>query len=129
MANFYPVLVSEQIVDTINFYEDYFGFVPAFEQDDYALLQNQKNPDSRIAVYDAKHKCVSKLEQSVQGGILALEVDDIEDTYNTLYMEGLEMYKHMGIDVQGNRHFVVYDPNRVLINVVEGISAGRKLAA
>jgi uncharacterized glyoxalase superfamily protein PhnB len=129
MARFYPTLVSEQIVDTINFYEDYFGFVPTFEKEGYALLQDPKEPDTCIAVFDAHHDCVSRLEQSVQGVIITMAVDDIEAAYDNLYMEGLEMYKHMGVDVHGDRHFVVYDPNGILVNVIEGKFAKAQLAA
>jgi hypothetical protein len=40
-------------------------------------------------------------------------------------MEGLELYKEFGTDINGSRHFVVYDPNGILVNVTEG----QKLAA
>ena len=128
MTHFYPTLVSEQMVQTVNFYEDYFGFVPTFEKDGYALLQCPKNPDSRIAVFDTQHACVSKFEKSVQGLILTLTVDDIDQTYNDLYMEGLELYKEIGTDIHGDRHFVVYDPNGILVNVIDG-KESQKLAA
>lgn len=129
MARFYPTLVSEKWASTINFYEDFFGFVPTFEKEGYALLESAKNPDSCIAVFDARHDCVAKLEQSVQGVILTLSVEDIEATYNDLYMEGLELYKEFGTDIHGLRHFVVYDPNGILVNVIEGKAASQQLVA
>ena len=82
-----------------------------------------------IAVFDAHHDCVSRLEQSVQGVIITMAVDDIEAAYDNLYMEGLEIYKHMGVDVHGDRHFVVYDPNGILVNVIEGKYNVAKIAA
>lgn len=129
MAHFYPILVSEKLVHTVNFYEDYFGFVPTFEKEGYALLQSESHPDNCIAVFDSGHDCVSKLEQSVQGLILTLAVEDIEGTYNNLYMEGLELYKDFGVDVHGHRHFVVYDPNGILVNVIERKRESGQLAA
>lgn len=128
MARFYPTLVSDKIVSTINFYEDYFGFVPTFEKEGYALLQSASDPESCIAVFAKDHNCVSGLEQSVQGLILSLKVDDIEATYDALYMEGLELYKGLGTDIHGSRHFVVYDPNGILVNVIDN-KQGAQLAA
>ncbi len=129
MAHFYPTLVTDKAVRTINFYEDYFGFVPTFEKEGYALLQNEKNPDTCIAVFDTQHSCVASLEQSVQGVILTLAVDDIEETYDNLYMEGLELFKEFGTDIHGSRHFVVYDPNGILVNIIERKKESAQLAA
>lgn len=119
MKNLYPTLVSDKFVETINFYEDFFGFAPLVEQEGYALLQQKDNADMRLAVFDVNHKCVSDRVQPVQGVILSLAVDNVEHLYNELFMEGLEMYKDLGQDVNDRRHFVVYDPNGVLINVSE----------
>ncbi len=129
MVSLYPTLVSDKLVRTINFYEDFFGFVPTCEKDGYAFLQSQQNPDMCIAVFDASHQCVSQLEQSTQGLILTVAVKDIEETYDTLYMEGLELYKDFGVDILGNRHFVVYDPNGILVNVTECQKQDKALVA
>ncbi|PZQ46408.1 MAG: glyoxalase [Micavibrio aeruginosavorus] len=129
MAQFYPTLVTDKLVSTVNFYEDYFGFVPAVEQDGYALLQNVNDPHNKIAVFDKTHRCVADFNQAVQGVILSIAVDDVDQAYDTLYMEGLEVYKELGTDVHGTRHFVVYDPNRILVNVLQAEKAEMRLAA
>ena len=61
--------------------------------------------------------------------VLTFAVDDIENTYNKLYLEGLDLYKEFGTDILGDRHFVVYDPNGILVNVTEGKMQKLKLAA
>lgn len=119
MGSFYPVLVSDRFVDTVNFYEDFFGFVPAIEEEGYVMLKGQDNPGLQIAVFDTKHKCLSDRVPPVQGLILSLEVGDAKAAYDRLYMEGLELYKEYGRDLHGRPHFVVYDPNGVLVNVFE----------
>lgn len=129
MASFYPTLVTDKFVDTINFYEDFFGFAPSTEEEGYALLEGADDSDHCIAVFDRAHKCIAQLEQSVQGVILTFAVDNIEEVYNRLYLEGLEFYKEFGQDVHGDRHFVIYDPNGVLVNVKESGSAAQRLAA
>lgn len=129
MGQFYPTLVTGNHVNTINFYEDYFGFVPTIEKDGYALLQSQTHPENYIALFEAGHECMAHFVQPVQGVILRICVEDIETAYDTLYMEGLEMFKELGTDINGARHFVVYDPNGILVNVVETIGAQARLVA
>ena len=129
MPYFHPSLVSNKLVETVNFYEDFFGFVPVIEQDGYVLLAKEGNPDMRLAVYDVGHQCVAAKVAPTQGVILNLPVRDVQKAYDELYMEGLDMFKGLGDDANGQRHFVVYDPNGVLINVVEPKEKKASLAA
>jgi uncharacterized glyoxalase superfamily protein PhnB len=121
MTNFHPTIVSEKLGPTVNFYEDYFGFVATLEQDGFTLLQKEANPNDRIAIFDKTHQCVTGRVNTVQGLILNIAVDDVKKTYDALYMEGLEIYKEYGTDIHGRKHFVVFDPNGVLINVHENV--------
>jgi uncharacterized glyoxalase superfamily protein PhnB len=121
MTNFHPTIVSGKYVPTINFYEDYFGFVATVEQEGFTLLQKANKPGDRIAVFDAAHECVAERVNPVQGLILNMPVDDVRKIYDLLYMEGLDIYKDLGTDIHGRQHFVVYDPNGVLVNVHEAV--------
>jgi uncharacterized glyoxalase superfamily protein PhnB len=117
MTEFYPTLVSEKFAPTINFYEDFFGFVPSVEQEGYVLMQSQDNPSMRIGLFDKTHDCVSPLAATSKGFIVNIVVEDVKSKFDHLYMEGVEMYKEFGKDVNGRDHFVVFDPNGILINV------------
>jgi uncharacterized glyoxalase superfamily protein PhnB len=121
MTNFHPTIVSEKFIPTVNFYEDYFGFIVTLEQDGFTLLQKEASPGDRIAIFDKTHQCVEGRVKPVQGLILNIAVDDVKEKYDALYMEGLEIYKEYGLDIHGRKHFVVYDPNGVLINVHEAV--------
>lgn len=117
MAAFYPTIVSDCMVRTINFYEDHFDFVPAIENDGYVLMRHQENPSACIAIFDAAHKCVCDVEQSVKGVIVNIVIQDVKGKYDALYMEGLDIHKEYGQDINGKDHFVVFDPNRIMVNV------------
>lgn len=119
MSQLYSTLVSEKLVDTVNFYEDHFGFMPVIEKDGFAMLQSK---DNVIALFDAKHECVSESMKPVQGVILNIQLKNVEEIYNRLYMEGLDIYKELGRDINGKTHFVVTDPNGVLVNIHEPIN-------
>ena len=82
-----------------------------------------------LAIFDAAHKCVDQLKQTVRGLILSIPVHDVKAAYDNLYMEGLDMYKEYGVDMHGKNHFVVYDPNGVLINVHEPLDIPGQIAA
>lgn len=121
MTAFHPTIVSDKYVPTINFYEDYFGFVATVEKDGFTLLQKANNPGIRIAIFDASHECVAERVNPVQGLILNIPVEDVRSKYDTLYMEGLELYKELGVDIHGRKHFVVCDPSGVLVNVHDAV--------
>ncbi len=121
MTYFHPSIVSDKLVPTINFYEDYFDFIPVIEEAGFTLLRRLGKSDERIAIYDAAHKCVEGRVQLVRGVILNMAVDDVQAAYDALYMEGLEIYKEPGTDIHGRKHFVVYDPNGILVNVHEAV--------
>lgn len=128
MPHFHPTIISDKLVPTVNFYEDYFDFVPAVEKDGYTLLHKDGQHCERIEIFDASHKCVTG-QQSVQGLILNIAVEDVRSKFEALYMEGLDMFKEFGTDIHGRNHFVVYDPNGVLVNVHEAVEVAPFAAA
>jgi len=117
MTSFHPTLVSKKFNETINFYEDYFGFRIALEEDRLAILQLKDDPKVCLSVYDIKY--ASEGIKPVSGLVLNVPCKDVQAVYEQLYMEGLEMHKELGHDFRGNHHFIVRDPNGVLINVTE----------
>jgi uncharacterized glyoxalase superfamily protein PhnB len=120
MVGFHATLISDKMIETVNFYEDFFGFVPVIEEERYVLLSKKDDPSLRIAVFDSAHPCIYTVAPA-QGVILNLWSSRVKTLYDELYMEGLEMYKELGTDVHGNSHFVVIDPNGVLVNVCEPV--------
>lgn len=128
MGRFYATLISDKLVKTINFYEDHFGFSPIVEKDGYVLLQKKDDPDFCIALFDSKHPCIRNAPP-VRGVILNLAVSNVQSYYDDLYMEGLEIFKEYGTDIHGRNHFVVYDPNGVMINIHEAVEVRELVAA
>jgi len=119
MSHSYTSLVTDKFAETVNFYEDHFGLTPSTEKEGYAFLQSPDRPENCVAVFDAAHECVAGQVKPVRGVILNFTSRNIDTMYDFLYMEGLEVYKEPGRDVHGRRHFVVQDPNGVLVNVYE----------
>lgn len=120
MGSFYPTIISKKMIATVNFYEDHFDFVPVVEEEGFTLLRNPELEDVCISIFEAGHKCIKGV-QPVQGLILNMPVEDVRKKYDMLYMEGLDIFKEFGTDLHGRRHFVVCDPNGVLVNVHEAV--------
>lgn len=120
MTVFHPTIVSNRLIATVNFYEDYFDFVPVVEEDGYTLLRAAGMHGGRIAIFDARHGRVKDI-QPVRGLILNIPVEDVRGKYDMLYMEGLEFVKEPEADIHGRKHFWVRDPNGVIVNVHEAV--------
>lgn len=129
MSHSYTTLVTDRFADTVNFYEDYFALTPTLEKDGYAFLQSPENKQNCVAVFDANHECVAGNVKPVRGVILNFTANSVEAMYDFLYMEGVEVYKEPGRDVHGRKHFVVYDPNGVLVNVYEPVGTAEMVDA
>lgn len=118
MVSSYPTIVSDRLVSTVNFYEDYFDFVPTIEQDGYVLLKKGTRPDACIAVYDPASKaCKHATVLSGKGVIVNIVEEDVKAKFDALYMEGIEIAQDLAEDINGNEHFIVYDPNGIMVNV------------
>lgn len=117
MGSFYPTLVSDQLVKTVNFYEDHFGFVPTIEREGFVLMHQRANPENCLAVFSRAHECMSEVEIPVSGLIVNIVDNDVRSKYDDLYMEGLSFHRELGKDLVGADHFVVYDPNGIMVNV------------
>jgi catechol 2,3-dioxygenase-like lactoylglutathione lyase family enzyme len=120
--SFYPVLMSNQIEATRNFYVQHFGFQIVFEADWYVSL---KSADGRfeLAVVAYQHETVvTEYQKPVQGLLLNFEVDNVDAEYNRLITTaGLPLRRELLTEDFGQRHFATSDPNGVLIDVIQVI--------
>ncbi len=120
---FHPTIVSDKVSHTVNFYEDHFEFVPTIEQDGYVFMQNKDRPEMCIAVVDVNHECIrNESVKPVQGLILNFPVADVNETFNALYFEGLDIQQEPKENKLGSRHFIVRDPNGVLICLAQAVA-------
>jgi catechol 2,3-dioxygenase-like lactoylglutathione lyase family enzyme len=130
MNSFYPVLMSDKIAETRNFYVQHFGFQITFEADWYVSL---KSPDERyeLAFVAYNHETVvAEYQKPVQGLLLNFEVENADAEYNRLInMAGLPLRRELLTEDFGQRHFAVSDPNGVLIDVIQIVPPSDEYAA
>lgn len=120
--SFYPVIMTEQVAATSNFYTNYFGFEIVYEADWYVSLKlTNASAPFELAVLDASHPTIpAAYRKPVQGLILNFEVDDVDAEYTRLIVgEKLPLELDIRDEEFGQRHFITSDPNGVIIDVIK----------
>lgn len=118
----YPVIQTEKLEESIHFYKNYFGFQIVFESDWYASLKLEEGSiPFELALLDRSHETIPNgFRQPAAGLILNFEVDDVDSEYERLVVEGkLPVERELRDEDFGQRHFIISDPNGILIDIIK----------
>ncbi|MCV4230294.1 VOC family protein [Virgibacillus sp. LDC1] len=123
LQGFYPVIMTEKIAESADFYTRLFGFEIVFEADWYVSLKKGDEGQGayEMAILSKDHPTVpSAFQKPVQGLILNFEVEDVDAEYQRLVIhEKLQLHQDMRDEEFGQRHFITSDPNGVLIDMIK----------
>ena len=127
---YYPVLMSDRVKETTDFYVRYFAFRPLFLSDWYVHLQSAEDDRVNLAVIQAGHETIPgpKAERA-SGLVINFEVEDVDAHYARLVAAGVPILLSLRDEAFGQRHFIVVDPNGVLIDVITPIPWSPEFAA
>ncbi|WP_065333839.1 VOC family protein [Tritonibacter mobilis] len=129
-TQFYPVIQTRNVEATAQFYQQNFGFSPAFTSDWYVHLQCDADPSVNLAILDGGHETIPETGRGLTSHLLLnFEVEDARAEYTRLTGRGLEVVKPLCDEDFGQRHFIVKDPNGVLIDVITPIAPSPEFAA
>jgi catechol 2,3-dioxygenase-like lactoylglutathione lyase family enzyme len=130
VSSFYPVILTDRVAETSEFYRANFGLVDTFISDWYVSLRLPRETAYELSVLDAAHETISEgFRKPVQGMILNFEVDDVDAEFDRLVTQrGLPVEKALVSEAFGQRHFITRDPNGVLIDVITNISPSEEFA-
>ena len=130
IANYYPVVGTEDVRGTADFYKEYFNFVPAFEADWYVHLTQRDQPEISLAVLDCRHESVPVPGRTpAQGVLLNFETDEVDEEYQRLCDAGATVLLPLRDEAWGQRHFIIQGPGGVLIDVIKNIEPSEEYAA
>lgn len=122
ITSYYPVLMTDDVAGTADFYCTHFGFEAQFTSDWYVHLQSRAQPSVCLAVLDGQHGTIPESGRGRAAGvILNFEVDDPDLAYARLQAAGLPILLALRDEPFGQRHFITSDPNGVLIDIVKPI--------
>ncbi|TWD79278.1 glyoxalase/bleomycin resistance protein/dioxygenase superfamily protein [Kribbella amoyensis] len=130
VSSFYPVIGTDRIVESRDFYLQLLGFELTFEADWYVSLRLTGPRPFELALVDYTHPTVpEKFRKPVQGLLLNFEVDDVDQEWERLVVRGgLRPELDIRSETFGQRHFIVTDPNGVMIDVITEIEPGAEYA-
>lgn len=123
LSNFsYPILCTDKYAQTVNFYEDYLGYVVTMESNGFVVMRREEFDNMYLAVIDLNHGAIpDEYRKSASGMILSYPVADVRTAYQNLYWEGLTLVNEPSETYCGRLHFMVVDPNGILVDVSENI--------
>ncbi|WP_025898369.1 VOC family protein [Sneathiella glossodoripedis] len=118
--SYYPVIMTDKVAETTEFYCKYFKFKKVFESDWYVHLTSSESEGVNLAILDGRHETIpQQVRGAVSGVILNFEIDDVDSEYERLSAEGLEILLPLRDEAFGQRHFITVDPNGVLIDIIK----------
>lgn len=116
----YPVIQTANIVASRNFYRDLLRLEVAWQSDWYVVFVAPETPGSQLALLAAGHESVPiRYYRQPAGVVISFEVSDASALYARATKLGLRIVQHLRDEQFGQRHFMVVDPDGLLVDVVE----------
>jgi predicted enzyme related to lactoylglutathione lyase len=119
-----PNISSELFAASRDFYVELFGLVVSVELDDWYLqLMSPEDPSLNIGfVTPAPEHFVGRVAPAgTYALVLTIHVDDVDAAYERAQTMGAEIAQEIRDEEYGQRHFLVVDPNGLLLNVMSAI--------
>nr|WP_250647788.1 VOC family protein [Sessilibacter corallicola] len=114
----FPDICSTNLVDSKEFYVDFLGFNVIFEIDWYIQLQSPSLEPIQIAFVEKNHSSVPKgYQKTPQGVVVTVEVENVDVVYQRAQDLGLPVIVNLCNEQWGQRHFMLEDPNGLLVDI------------
>jgi predicted enzyme related to lactoylglutathione lyase len=119
-----PNLSSEAFVASRDFYAAMFDLVVSVELDDWYLqLMPESDTSLNIGFVKPDHELFADRTPSsaTYGVVLTIHVDDVDEAYKRAQRLGVEIAAEIRNEDYGQRHFLLVDPNGLVLNVMSTI--------
>jgi uncharacterized glyoxalase superfamily protein PhnB len=115
-----PNLSSEAFVASRDFYAAMFDLVVSVELDWYLQLMAESDTTLNIGFVKPDHELFAGRTASPRpyGVVLTIHVDDVDEAYKRANRLGAEIAAEIRNEDYGQRHFLVFDPNGLVLNVM-----------
>ena len=117
----YPIVVTDKIAESRDFYRKWFGFEVVFEASWFVYLTSSENPAYGIAFMTPEHPSRPPGPERFNGRgiLLTLQVADAKAEFERLRRAGLSFAHPLTDEPWGQRRFGVIDPAGVWVDVVQ----------
>ncbi|RMI42868.1 VOC family protein [Streptomyces triticirhizae] len=130
LTSLYPVICTARLAESHAFYTRLLGFETTFEADWYVSLRHPAGAGHELALLDHTHPTLPEAYRApARGLLLNFEVEDVDAEWQRLVVtEGLKPVLELRSEDFGQRHFIVADPNDVLVDVITPIPPSGEFA-
>lgn len=126
MNSLFPDVCSDAIAESKEFYTSLLGLKTVFAIDWYVQLQSPTDANLQIAFVRRDHDSVpAEFREPPRGVIITVETDHVDALYERARRLGCEIVLGLRDEVWGQRHFMVRDPNGLLVDLVQMIEPTR----
>jgi len=116
----FPVFIVNSLDLAKTFYENYFGFNVAFQNEWYLHLVSNSGIQVAFMLPDQPTQPdIYKERYNGNGLIFSLEVDDADKAYEFANNKSLDIALELRSEEWGQRHFSIKDPNGVYVDIVQ----------
>jgi len=119
-SKFFPVLITEKLEETKQFYISLLGCSAVFDSDWYVQLVSPKGIELGFLI--SRHPSQPEFLHRAYDGkgvIFSFEVDDVDDEYKKVEDIGIKIIYEIKSEEWGQRHFMIQDPNGMVVDVVQ----------
>jgi catechol 2,3-dioxygenase-like lactoylglutathione lyase family enzyme len=123
LLDYYPIVVTERLVDCRDFYRAWFGMEVAFEASWFVLLAVDQGHPASLAFMHPNHPSAPPGPDPFTGKGMCLEfqVADVGTEYDRFVRDGAPVALTLRDEPFGQRRFGLFDPAGVWIDIVEQI--------
>lgn len=121
MIRIVPNVSSEAFIASRDFYAAMFDFMVSVDMEDWYLqLMPQFDRRLNIGFLKPDHELFAGRASSsgAYGVVLTINVDNVDEAYERAKRLGAEIVAEICDEEYGQRHFLVVDPNGLVLNVM-----------
>ena len=118
----FPIFTVANLERARSYYQEYFGFRVAFENDWYLHLVSESGIQIGFLLPNQPSQ-PEAFQKSFDGDgvIFSFEIDDADTAYAEAKGKSLDIVLALRSEAWGQRHFCVRDPNGVYLDIVQAI--------
>jgi catechol 2,3-dioxygenase-like lactoylglutathione lyase family enzyme len=124
MRSIYGLFIVDDVDAARRFYVEHFGMTAVFTATWYVQLHGPQ-PSIQLAFIEPGHATVPApfRDRRATGALVSIEVDDAHTAEQRVRAAGVSVVHPLTDELWGQRHFMIVDPNGLLVDVIEPIPA------
>jgi predicted enzyme related to lactoylglutathione lyase len=118
---YYPIICSEKLKDSKEFYEYYFDFQTFYEEDGFVVLQRDGRQKQYLGIMKNDDLLAEQTEtqSTVSGTLLNFTVENVGLAHQQLEWQGVQIISDNLMAKCDRRFITLKDPNNITIMVTE----------